>query len=52
MFEEGVIIIIILNTEDCLSLQEITEIHRNILTIIGYVFVPISLVFLLATIVT
>ena len=35
-----------------LSLQEkpIPEIHRNILTIIGYVFVPISLVFLLATI--
>ena len=35
-----------------LSLQEIPEIHFKILTIIGYVFVPISLVFLLATIVT
>ena len=34
------------------SLQEIPEIHRKILTIIGYVFVPISLVFLLATIVS
>ena len=35
-----------------LSLQEISEIHRIFLTTIGYVFVPISLVFLLATIVS
>ena len=35
---------------ELLSLQEISQVHRKILTIAGYVLVPISLVFLLATI--
>ena len=35
---------------ELLSLQAISHVHRTILTIAGYVLVPISLVFLLATI--